>query len=207
MCLLAWTADKLDPVMLATSGAGEKIELRLPEGGSENFTLNISVHIRDFLYCVTEYDLGSVQVERDMKDFWDWIADDRSQLGYSDPNIKGQRFTSYSLMMGEVTDELLRESFIDGDQLSLYSIADLGSHAIQLEDNSTFNESLIENFRRNLNQFAEIRERLILNLTNLSTINIDAIKHQASILAQLTKSTNQLTRVATVRFPILLSSR
>lgn len=185
-------------MLLATSGAGDKIELRLPEGGSENFTLNISVHIRDFFYCVTEYDLGIVQVQRDMEDFWNWIADDRSQLGYSDPNTKAQRFTSYSLMMGEVTDEVLRESFIDGNRLSLYSIADLRTHAIQLEDNSTLNESLIENFRLNLNQFAEIRERLILNLANSSDSILDVIKIQASTLAQLTKSTNQLTRNATV---------
>lgn len=70
--------DQLDPMLHETSGAGDLIELRLPEGDSENFMLNISVHIQDSLHCVYEYDFESVQVNRGMKDFWTWISDSRS---------------------------------------------------------------------------------------------------------------------------------
>ena len=195
---LAWTTDKSNPLMLGTSG-GEEIRLRLPEGDKQTFVLNITVHIQDMLGCVTEVDLEPVRVKRDMVAFNRFLNDSASELGSSDLNAQGRRFTAYSVLMADRTDEMLRNQSLASRLLSSLSVPDLDSAAQPAVDSIVNDSSMIDEYRNQLNDYAVVREKLILNLKNLSSPDIDDIKFQSSVLAQLTHAVNQLTRKATVR--------
>jgi hypothetical protein len=62
-----------------------------------------------------------------------------------------------------------------------------------------FNNSALEDFQRDLNRQANVRDYLVSFSTNLAITTPQSIKLQASTLAQLTEATNQLTRKALVR--------
>ena len=57
----------------------------------------------------------------------------------------------------------------------------------------------MKQFNQELNSQANLREYLITFTTNLSITTANSIKLQASALAQLTQTTNQLTRNTLVR--------
>ena len=61
-----------------------------------------------------------------------------------------------------------------------------------------FNSSALEEFQRDLNRQANVRDYLVSFSTNLAITTPQSIKLQASTLAQLTGATNQLTRNALV---------
>lgn len=62
---LAWTTDRSNPMMLASSSSSQ-ISLRLPAGDTETSLINIIVQIRDLLYCVTVFDIYSVLIQPDL---------------------------------------------------------------------------------------------------------------------------------------------
>jgi hypothetical protein len=67
------------------------------------------------------------------------------------------------------------------------------------QSSAPFNSSVLEEFQRDLNSQANVRDYLISFSTNLAITTPQSIKLQASALAQLTGATNQLTRNALVR--------
>jgi hypothetical protein len=54
-------------------------------------------------------------------------------------------------------------------------------------------------YNKQLNIYANVRDYLMQFTTNLAITTSNSIKLQASSLAQLTQSTNQLTRTTAVR--------
>jgi hypothetical protein len=62
-----------------------------------------------------------------------------------------------------------------------------------------FNESALTEYNEQLNSQANVRDYLMPFLTNLPITTSNSITLQASSLAQLTQSANQLTRTASVR--------
>ncbi len=56
------------------------------------------------------------------------------------------------------------------------------------------NKSALDEYNQNLNTYANAREYLITFTTNLSITTVNSIQLQASSLAQMTQTTNQLTR-------------
>ena len=62
-----------------------------------------------------------------------------------------------------------------------------------------FNESALNEFNKELNSYANVREYLMEFTTDLSILTSNSIKLQSSALVHLTKATNQLTRAALVR--------
>ena len=56
------------------------------------------------------------------------------------------------------------------------------------------NASALAEYNTQLNIYANIRDSLITNITNLAITTVDSIKLQACSLAQFTQATNQLTR-------------
>jgi len=60
------------------------------------------------------------------------------------------------------------------------------------------NESALNQYKKDLNSQANVRDYLIPFLTNLSITTLNSIKFQSSSLAQTTQATNQLTRNALV---------
>lgn len=55
-----------------------------------------------------------------------------------------------------------------------------------------------ETYENELNQFANVREKLVDYLMNLSVTTVDSLKLQASILGQVMEKTNELTRQSLV---------
>lgn len=53
---VAWTNDKNDAVLLATTSE-DTIEVQLPPGDDNGSLVQVFVHIRDSYECVTEYEL------------------------------------------------------------------------------------------------------------------------------------------------------
>ena len=62
------------------------------------------------------------------------------------------------------------------------------------------NQSALDEYNAELNSHANVREYLMRFTTNLAITTSNSIKLQSSSLAQLTQSTNQLTRTTLVRF-------
>ncbi|CAF4449429.1 unnamed protein product, partial [Adineta steineri] len=62
------------------------------------------------------------------------------------------------------------------------------------------NKSALIEFNNKLNMYAKTREYLMQFITKLVITNSYSIQLQSSLLAQLTKATNQLTRTTLVRF-------
>jgi hypothetical protein len=61
------------------------------------------------------------------------------------------------------------------------------------------NKSALDEYNQNLNTYANARDYLITFTTNLAITTPNSIKLQASSLAQMTQTTNQLTRNTLVR--------
>jgi hypothetical protein len=67
-----------------------------------------------------------------------------------------------------------------------------------LQVSTPLSDSALIEFNAQLNSYANIRDYLMQFTTNLAIMTSDSIKLQASTLAQLTQSTNQLTRSSVV---------
>jgi hypothetical protein len=59
-------------------------------------------------------------------------------------------------------------------------------------------------YNKEINSYANLRECLMKFATNLTVTTINSIKLQSSTLAELTQTTNQLTRTTLVRILIFI---
>jgi hypothetical protein len=156
------------------------ISLRLPPGDSMSSKVEMNVHIRDRYSSVKIYRMESIIVIPDRKDI-ETIAsalqisnnEERSHpllqlLNNGNQNTIGQLITSLSQQFNQITKTLLVNS-------------------------STFSK-----YKQELKIYANIRQYLMMVITNLTITTIDSMNLQASTLAQLTESSNQLTHSAAV---------
>ena len=60
------------------------------------------------------------------------------------------------------------------------------------------NESVLAAFNQQLNNYANVRDFLMIFTNTLAITTVNSVKMQASSLSQLTQSTNQLTRSALI---------
>ncbi len=67
------------------------------------------------------------------------------------------------------------------------------------------NVSALNEYNKQINSDANVREYLITFTTNLAITRSNSIILQSSFLAQLTKATNELTRTTLVRLKFLIS--
>jgi hypothetical protein len=65
------------------------------------------------------------------------------------------------------------------------------------------NKTALDEFNKELNSYANVREYLMTFTTNMAIMTANSIKLQSSSLAQLTKATNQLTRNSLVNFNLV----
>jgi hypothetical protein len=83
--------------------------------------------------------------------------------------------------------------YLDGIPSTDISVTSLDNEKLN-QTNSKINNSILIEFTKQLNQHAETREQLMMSINNLNVITPNDLKFQSSILSQLTKTTNQLTR-------------
>ena len=93
---------------------------------------------------------------------------------------------------------MISSIYIDGVSAVQISIASLESESLQ-SNSVPFNGSTLIDFQNQLNIRANLREYLISFTENLLITTSDSIKLQSSMLAQLTRATNELTRSTAVR--------
>jgi hypothetical protein len=74
-----------------------------------------------------------------------------------------------------------------------------------IKSSASINLTAQADFKAQLNRYAKARENLLSMSANISHVNSDIIKMQASTLAKLTEATNQLTREACVSKILFLS--
>ncbi len=81
----------------------------------------------------------------------------------------------------------------------------MGSKSSQGRGAGVLNASALNEYNKQINSDANVREYLIKFTTNLAITTSNSIKLQSSFLAQLTKATNELTRTTLVRLKFLIS--
>ncbi|CAF1234712.1 unnamed protein product [Adineta steineri] len=204
--LYAWTTDVSLKVMIAFSTVST-FQVRLPSGDNQTSLLNIAVNIRDLLSCGVEANMSSISVIVDTTGINDLITNIQSSSGTmtnslivqllssGNQNVVGQVITAISQYSNQVNSESIDSAVSYGISAATISISSLGSQSLQ-QNSTSVNESALIAFNTELNFQASLRDYLITFTANLLITTSNSINLQASSLAQLTQSTNQLTRAA-----------
>jgi len=178
-------------IMIAFSSS-PTVQVRLPSGDNQI----LSIDIRDQLNCVTQYNLSSISVQTDSQAISNLLTSTDNPivnlLSSGNQNTVGQILTSVSQEFNKMNTDNLNRAASNGIPIASISISSLTSQSQTA--NTSFNQSALIEFNKDLNSQAKIREYLISFTQNLLITTSNSIKLQASSLAQLTKSTNQLTR-------------
>ncbi|CAF1035223.1 unnamed protein product [Adineta ricciae] len=203
----SWTTNSNERTILGYTSLSS-IQLRLPAVNNNiSSSLRISVQIRDRLSCVTDYNMSTVTVHSDTTQIADFINSAQQQsnirgltnnpivqiLASGNPNTVGQVISSLSQEFNRINGETVENAAANGVPASNIAVSTLDSTS-QPTSSSGINASALDEFNKQLNTYASVRDLLITFTTNLQPATAPAIQLQASALAQLTQATNQLTR-------------
>jgi len=189
----SYTNDISNKLMITFSSLSS-IEFRL----SSEMNQHLIVYIRDQLNCLTEYILSStISVQVDLEILQSLQSSMTNNpvvelLSSGNQNVVGQVLTSISQEFNKMNTESINRAAASGIPAAAISISSLTSQSIPSTDE--FNQSAFIEYNKELNSQANLREYLISFTQNLQITTSNSIKLQSSSLAQLTKSTNQLTR-------------
>ncbi|UJR13335.1 hypothetical protein I4U23_000353 [Adineta vaga] len=179
-------------------------QIQLSSGDNQTSLLNLIVHIRDQLDCVTETNISSVHVTVDTVAMNNLLSDIQNSSGIGanpiaklltsgNQNLVGQVLTSVSQQFNQMNSENANKAVSNGIPAASISISSLDSSSGQ-QTSIPLNQTALDEYQQDLNSFATVRDYLITFTSNLLITSVNSIKLQASSLAQLTKSTNELTR-------------
>ncbi|CAF1390512.1 unnamed protein product, partial [Adineta ricciae] len=204
--LYAWQNDVSEMVMIAFSSVTQ-FQLQLPAGNEQTAMLNLVVYVRDLLDCVTEVNMSAVHVIADtvaINQLMESIQISSSSTTLSDnptvqllssgnQNIVGQVLTSFSQQLNLMENTSVAKATSSGISAATVSVASLTSQN-SVASQTTVNESALVDYNKELNSQASLRDYLVTFISNLAITTSNSITLQSSSLAQLTQSTNQLTR-------------
>ena len=156
-------------------------QVYLPSGENQNLV----IEIRDQLNCLTKFNLSSISIEADSQL-------NTNLLSTGNQNTVSQLLTSFSQQFNQINQQNIDKAVSSGIPLSTISISSLTTQS--QPTNSSFNQSALIEFEKELNSQSSTREYLISFTQNLQITTSNSIKLQSSSLVQLTRSTNQLTR-------------
>lgn len=187
-----WIKTPMEKLFLGSSLISE-YEVRLPSGDEQTSRVNLIVLIRDQLDCVREYNLSSITVQPDLDAIENLITNFQTSssnsivelLTVGNQNTIGQVLTSVSQQINKISEQTMAKDI---------PIASIAISSLDSQRLPETNQSQTNDFEKQLNSLANIREFLIPFATNLQITTSNSIKLQASTLAQLTQTTNQLTR-------------
>ncbi len=201
--------------MIAFSSVSN-FQIRLPAGNDNTSLINLIVHIRDIYDCVTEYNLSSPIVVPDTAAINSLIEDLQVStsatnnnpivqlLASGNQNDVGQVITSLSQVFNTMNTQSLNKAVSSGVPAASISISSLDSQSYSQSISVPLNTSALIEFNKQLNIQAYVRDYLMSFTTNLVIAGSNSIILQASSIEQLTQSTNELTRTASVK-KILIS--
>ncbi|CAF3657316.1 unnamed protein product [Rotaria sp. Silwood1] len=165
-----WTIDPTQSIILTYSTV-PTIQFRLPAGDSNTSLIHIFARIRDTLNCITEYKLSEITNNPIVQ-----------ILNSGNQNAISQIISSLSQEFNEINFETIENIIANGIPMS------------NIVSSVSYNVSALIEYNRQINIYANARDYLITFTTNIVVTNVNSIKLQASSLAQLTQSTNQITR-------------
>ncbi|CAF0834260.1 unnamed protein product [Adineta steineri] len=204
--LYAWTTDVSQKLMIAYSSVSN-FQVRLPSGDNQTSLLNIVISIRDLLDCVVEVNMSSVYVIVDSVGINDLMTSLQSSpntltnnpivqlLSSGNQNTVGQILTAISQQFNQLNSENIDQAISSGIPAATILVSSLGSSSLQ-GNSTSFNQSALVEYNKILNAQANLRDYLMTFTTDLLITTSNSINLQSSALAQITQSTNQLTRAA-----------
>ncbi|CAF1286286.1 unnamed protein product [Adineta ricciae] len=182
-------------------------QVRLPAGSNTTSRLNLFVKIQDTLNSYTDFNLTSVLIVQDTTILSDLIDSFRNRTNIStnhlfsqllstgDQNTVEQIITILSQELNQINNEQLQNAVTKDIPVASVFVSPLGESSFS-SNYVLPNASTMLYFNKQMNTYATIREYLMTTLTNLPIIpTTKGITLQASTIAQLTQSTNQLTRL------------
>ncbi|CAF4382376.1 unnamed protein product, partial [Adineta steineri] len=95
----------------------------------------------------------------------------------------------------QMNSENVDQAISSGIPAATILVSSLGSSSLQ-GNSTSYNESALTEYNKILNAQANLRDYLMTFTTDLLITTSNSIKLQSSALAQITQSTNQLTRAA-----------
>ncbi|CAM4949155.1 unnamed protein product [Rotaria socialis] len=204
----SWTIDYTQQMIIAYSSVST-VQVRLPAGADNTSLLHIVVRIRDTLNCITEYNLSSVIVLADSELINSLVNDLQTSttnlsnhplvqvLNSGNQNAISQVINSLSQKFNQINLGSIQSIVANGIPTSNIAVSSLDSQN-QPGSSTSFNASVLTEYNEQLNIYANVRDYLITFTTDLIPTNADSIALQATALAQLTQSPNQLTRTASM---------
>ncbi|CAF4198666.1 unnamed protein product, partial [Adineta steineri] len=199
-----WKNDLAEKMIVAYSTISS-FQVRLPPGDDQTSLLHLFVHIRNQFDCVTEFNLSSVTVMPDLvglTDFMNNIQNLSSELirnpitqllGSQNQNVVGQLIISLSQQLNKMNNENIDTTILNGIPATSISVSTLGSQTSQVSS-IPLNESALIEYNTQLNSHANTREYLMTFIAKLAITTPNSVKLQATALAQITETTNELTR-------------
>ncbi|CAF4160578.1 unnamed protein product, partial [Adineta steineri] len=193
--LYMWTTDQRERMMIAFSQV-PSFQVYLPVG-----LLHMMIYIRDSLDCITEFNMSSINVTTDFDTINDLINNIQNSttnplvriLVGGNQNLVGQVIISVSQQFNKMNIENIDNAVLNGIPATSISISFLESQSSQAISTPLNDSALIE-YKKELNSLANVRDQLIKYLVDLQVSDSNSIKLQSLSFAQLTQSTNQLTR-------------
>ncbi|UJR18997.1 hypothetical protein I4U23_022127 [Adineta vaga] len=199
-----WTNDPTKRMIISFSNL-PTFQMYLPIGDNQTSLLYLTVHIRDQLDCITEFNLSSVTVLPDLtiiNDLINYTQNPSENIGTNpiiqllaskNQNLVGQVMTLVAQQFNEMSNENIDKAISNGISVTSISVSSLLTESTQ-QSSLPLNQSVLDEFNKELNSRASTRDYLITFLTELPITTSNSIKLQASSLAQFTKATNELTR-------------
>ncbi|CAM4924059.1 unnamed protein product [Rotaria socialis] len=201
-----WTTDRTERIMLAFTTL-PTLKIRLPAGNGNTSLLVMMVHIRDMLDCMTEFYMEAPVVILDLTEINTLInvlqeptkgatINPFVQLlasGYQ--NTVGQIIILIAQELNKMNKQNIETAVENGISAASISVSSLGSARLHASS-IPLNMSVMNKYNEKLNILTNVRNYLMMFITNMTITTVNSIKLQASILALLTEATNQLTRTA-----------
>ena len=207
--LFSWTDNVANRIIVAYSYVST-FQVYLPKSGSNDAsTINLLIEIRDYFNCITQVNISSVIITVDSNELDSLLTSSNEintgnkiirLLSSGNQNVVGQLMTSVSQQFNEINNENIDDAISNGIPPSTISISSLTSDqsSSQQNSNSMINESVLNEYKLELNSLATIQDSLIQFITSLPITDINSIKLQSATLVEITQSTNQLTRDASL---------
>ena len=226
--VLVWSSVPSERAMIAFSSVST-FQVRLPSGYDPTFSLALVIYIRDTRECITEWNLTSIVVRPDfaaLDDLITQLEDPSSGLTnnpFTQLLVKGNQNTvgQVSSLLSQQLNQMSTTNLQDAVSSNLFlfshrenrsfvvggvpaagiSVSPLGAQRSSplVISSIPLNNSALDQFNKDLNSQASVREYLIGFITSLPINTLNTIKSQSTPLAQLTQATNQLTHTVLVR--------
>ncbi|CAM4770288.1 unnamed protein product [Rotaria magnacalcarata] len=201
-----WTTDRTERIMLAFTSL-PTLKIRLPANNGNTSLLMMMVHIRDMLDCMGEFYMEAPVVILDSTEINTLInvLQEPNKGATINPfvrllasgyqNTVGQIIILIAQELNTMNKQNIETAVENGISAASISVSSLGSAGLHTSP-IPLNMSIMNNYNQKLNILTNVRNYLMMFITNMTITTVNSIKLQASIVAQLTDATNQLTRTA-----------